>query len=45
MIIWDGFDILCLIILVIGGIILGFAWLWDTIQNKIDKYFEKRENK
>ena len=42
MIIFDGFDLITLGFLVIVGIGLGLVWLWGTIQDKIDKHFERR---
>lgn len=45
MIIWDGMDIVCLVIFVICLAILGLAWLWLTIQGKIDEHFERRNKR
>lgn len=42
MIVWDGMDIVCLIILAICIAVLGLGWLWITIIENIDKYFERR---
>lgn len=45
MIIWNGFDVICLVLVLISIILLGLIWLWNIIQSKIDKYFEKRNEK
>lgn len=42
MIIWDGMDIVCLVILVICIAILVLVWLLFTIKDNIDKYFERK---
>lgn len=42
MIIWNGMDLVSLVILTICLAILGLMWLWITIRDKIDEYFKKR---
>lgn len=42
MIVWDGMDIVWLVILAICIGIFVLAWLWVIIQDKIDKYFERK---
>lgn len=42
MIIWNGMDIICLVILGICAVLFVLAWLWFTIQDKIDKHFERK---
>lgn len=44
MIVWNGMDIISLVVLGICVVLLGLAWLWDMIQNAIDKYFEEWNN-
>ena len=45
MIVWNGFDIICLVVVLISIILFMLIWLWNFIQSKIDKYFEKRNEK
>lgn len=45
MIVWNGFDIIVLIILLVLLIIIGFLYLLEFMQNKIDKLFERRNKK
>ena len=45
MIIWNGFDVICLVLVLISIILFSLIWLWSIIQSKIDKYFEKRNEK
>lgn len=42
MIIWNGMDIIGLAILGICAVLFVLAWLWFTIQGKIDEYFERK---
>ena len=45
MIIWNGIDLIFLIILVICGCFILLLVLWGWLQDKIDKYFERRNKK
>ena len=43
-IVWDGFNVILLIIVGVICICFALGWLLTTFFDKIDKYFERRNH-